>query len=83
MRRQHTLIAQCRIVLTAGVTLLLARDGAFKPEKCFSHLIFFSGRPNGKWKYDNNEENEDFDLSVQMPDGVYVLIDGVTVDEAK
>ena len=63
--------------------LLLATGGAFKPEECFSHLISFSWRPNRKWKYDNNEENEDFDLSVPMPDGVYVPIEAVTVDEAK
>ena len=63
--------------------LLLVTGGAFKPEKCFSHLISFSWRPNGKWKDDNNEENKDFDLSVPMPEGVYVPIEAVAVDEAK
>ena len=63
--------------------LLLANGGAFKPEKCFSHLISFNWRPNGKWKYDNNEENEDLDLSVPMPDSVCVPIEAVAVDEAK
>ena len=36
--------------------LLIATGGAFKPEKCFSHLVSFSWKPNGKWKYDNNSE---------------------------
>ena len=57
--------------------------GAFKPEKCFSHLISFSWRLNGKWKYDNNEEKEDFGLSVPIPSGVYVPIELVAADKAK
>ena len=29
--------------------LLIASGGAFKPEKCFSHLILFNWRPDGSW----------------------------------
>ena len=63
--------------------LLIASGGAFKPSKCFSHLISFGWKPNGQWKYDKNEENEELDFHVPMPDGSYVPIEPVGVDTAK
>ena len=49
--------------------LLTASEGAFKPNKCFSHLISFKCRADGRWKYKANEEDEKFDIYVPLPDG--------------
>ena len=34
--------------------LLLATGGALKPEKCFYHIISFSWKPDGTWRYEVN-----------------------------
>ena len=63
--------------------LLIASGGAFKPVKCFSHLISFEWTPDGRWKYSSNESKEEFDVAVPMPDGSSVTIDNLSVDTAK
>ena len=34
--------------------LLVAAGGAFKPEKCFAHLVSYGRRPSGDWFYEVN-----------------------------
>ena len=63
--------------------LLIASGGAFKPIKCFFHLMSFSWRPNGTWKYDANEMDEDLVIGVPMPDGTMVEIEHLSVDTSK
>ena len=63
--------------------LLIGSGGAFKPIKCFSYLVSFSFRPDGRWFYDKNELNEASDIAVPMPDGSMVPIEHCSVDTAK
>ena len=63
--------------------LLIAFGGAFKPEKCFSQLISFKWRADGRWEYEANEHDDNFDLLVPVPDGSYVHIEPVLVDTSK
>ncbi len=46
--------------------LLIARGGALKPAKCFYHLISFSRKPDGTWRYDDNHKNPAFQLHVPL-----------------
>jgi hypothetical protein len=50
--------------------LLLATGGALKPAKCFYHLISFIWRPNGTWRYADNEGREDLGIMVPLEDGL-------------
>ena len=63
--------------------LLIASGGAFKPPKCFYHLIYFCWNTDGSWTYENNEDLEDFNISVPMLDGSQVQIEHAAVDTAK
>ena len=63
--------------------LLIALGGALKPIKCFFHLISFKWKPDGRWLYEKNEENEDYDIGVPMPDGTYAQIEHASVDTPK
>ena len=63
--------------------LLVATGGAFKPVKCFYHLISFVWKRDGKWAYAHNEEREDLDIDVPLPDGSYAPIDHLSVDTAR
>ena len=63
--------------------LLIASGGSLKPEKCFYHLISFDWRGDGTWKYSKNEQEEEFDLAVPLPDGSQVYIEHASVDAAK
>ena len=47
--------------------LLMAYGGSLKPEKCFFYLISFVWKQDGKWSYDANELNEEFNMGVPMP----------------
>ena len=44
--------------------LLRATGGALKSSKCFFHLVSFQWRPDGTWKYDTNENNNEFRITV-------------------
>ena len=49
--------------------ILTVSGYAFKQPKCFYHLISFYRNTDGSWIYENNEDVEDFNISVSMPDG--------------
>ncbi len=59
--------------------LLLATGGALKPAKCFYHMISFSWKPDGDWKYDSNESLTDLSIVVPLADGTLALIDYLPV----
>ena len=63
--------------------LLIGTGGAFKPIKCFFHLISFVWKASGKWAYADNEANEELDLFVSMPDGTMAPIEHLSVAQGK
>ena len=63
--------------------LLIASGGAFKPPKCFYHLVSYGWKASGAWKYEANERNEELDIAVPMPDGSSVPIEHLSVDTAR
>jgi len=63
--------------------LLLATGGAFKPAKCFYHLIAFKWRGDGTWDYQDSTQNEELDIFVPMPDGSTAPIEHLGLDEGK
>jgi hypothetical protein len=63
--------------------LMIASGGAFKPETNSSYLISFKWQADGRWKYEANEQDDDFDLHVPLLDGSYVPIEPVSVDTSK
>ena len=63
--------------------LLIASGGAFKPEKCFFHLTSYQWRPDGSWRYENNEKDDELAIGVPMPNGTMVAIDHLSVNDAK
>ena len=63
--------------------LLIASGGAFKPPKCFYHLISLFWDTDRSLTYENNEDVEDFNISVPLPDGSQVQIEHAAVDTAK
>ena len=62
--------------------LLIATGGSLKPEKCFFHLISFTWKPNGTWKYDSNKDNDKFRVTVPKWDGLAAHIDHYSVNHA-
>ena len=69
--------------ISTWIQLLMASGGAFKPPECFYHLIYFLWNTEGSWSYEMNEDVEDFDIGVPMPDGSHVQIKHAAVDTAK
>jgi hypothetical protein len=61
---------------------LIASGGSLKPSKCFFHLVSFSWKPDGTWVYDSNEEDEEMQLEIPLPDGSSVPIRLCGVNEA-
>ncbi len=59
--------------------LLLATGGALKPAKCFYHMISFSWKPDGDWKYDSNESLPDLSIVVPLADRTFAPIDHLPV----
>jgi len=51
--------------------LLLATGGALKLIKCFFRLISFAWKEDGSWFYENNEEDEEFQVKVPLADGSF------------
>jgi hypothetical protein len=49
--------------------LLLATGSALKPAKCFYHMISFSWKPDGSWKYDPNNNVPELSILVPLTDG--------------
>jgi len=59
--------------------LLLATGGALRPAKCFYHLISFVWRPNGTWRYADNEGREDLGIMVPLEDGSLAAIEHMPI----
>ena len=59
--------------------LLIASGGAFKPPKCFYHLIYFCWNTDRIFTYENNEDVEDFNIRVPMTYGSQVQIENAAV----
>ena len=55
--------------------LLLATGGALKPAKCFYHLISFVWRPDGTWRYADNEGRADLGIMIPFEDGSLAAIE--------
>ena len=62
--------------------LLIATGGSLKPIKCFYHMILFVWSLYGRWNYEPNEEEEELDIAVPMPDGSSVAIEPVAVGKS-
>ncbi len=54
--------------------VLIATSGALKPSKCFYHLISFSWKPDGSWRYDQNEKKPELLIMVPLSDGSHAPI---------
>lgn len=63
--------------------LLIAAGGAYKPVKCFYHLISFKWDRKGKWAYEENHEKDEFEMKVPMPDGSMAVIDHLSITTPK
>ena len=63
--------------------LLMATGGAFKPAKCFFHLISFGWRRDGRWHYEENEKKAELEIKIPLPDGEEVAIEHLSVDTPK
>ena len=59
--------------------LLLTTGGVLKPTKCFYHMISFSLKPDGSWKYDFNDKVPELSIFVPLADGTLAPIDHVPV----
>ena len=59
--------------------VLIATGGALKPSKCFYHLISFSWKPDGTWKYDQNKKNPALSIMVPLADRSNTPIDHLAV----
>ena len=46
-------------------------------------MILFVWSADGRWKYESNEEDEELDIAVPMPDGSSVTIEHVAVGKSK
>ena len=62
---------------------LIASGGSFKPPKCFYHLISFCYNTDGSWAYKNDENLEDFHISVPVPYVSQLQIEHAAVDTAR
>ncbi len=60
--------------------LLIAMGGVLKPVKYFYHLISFSWKPDGTWRYDDNHKNPVFQLHVPLANGDMAPIEHLSVD---
>jgi hypothetical protein len=63
--------------------LLIASGGSYKPPKCFYHLISFKWDRNGRWSYEDNHSNPEFEMVVPMPDGTMEVIDHLPISKLK
>jgi hypothetical protein len=63
--------------------LLIGSGGSYKPEKCFYHLISFKWDRKGRWSYQENHKDPEFELVVPMPDGSTAKIDHLSVATSK
>ncbi len=54
--------------------LLIATGGTLKPSKCFYHHISFSWKPDGSWRYDQNEKKPELSIMVPLSNGSHAPI---------
>jgi hypothetical protein len=59
--------------------ILIATGDALKPAKCFYHLILFSWKPDGSWRYDQNEKKPELSIMVPLSDGSHASIEHLAV----
>jgi hypothetical protein len=59
--------------------ILIATGGALKPAKCFYHLISFSWKADGSWKYNDNEKHPDLSVMAPVEDGTSATIEHLPV----
>ncbi len=50
-----------------------------KPAKCFYHIILFSWRPDGSWRYELNETLNNLEISIPLADGSIARINHLPV----
>ena len=62
---------------------MIATGGAFKPVKCFYHLISFVWGRGGKWAYASNEGREDLEITVPLPGGLVEPIEHLSVTTSR
>jgi hypothetical protein len=59
--------------------ILIATGGALKPAKYFYHLISFSWKPDGSWRYNQNEKKPELSIMVPLSDGSHAPIEHLAV----
>jgi hypothetical protein len=55
-------------------SLLIATGGSLKPPKCFYYLINYKWDSNGDWSYVEQQDTEELELTVPLPDGTSSVI---------
>ena len=59
--------------------LLITTGESLKQIKYFYCVVLFIWSSDGRWKYEPNEEDEELDIAVPIPDGSLVTIEHVVV----
>ena len=62
--------------------LLIATGGSLKPAKFFFHLLSFTWKSDGTWKYDSNKVNDKFGVTVPKWDNLTARINHHGVNNA-
>ena len=79
-------VAEAHSALQASVRswggLLIASGGALKPVKCFSHILSFRWKSNGKWAYEANEKDPSKVIRVPTAEGDESAIANLSADTA-
>jgi hypothetical protein len=55
--------------------VLIATGGTLEPSKCFYHLISFSWKPDGSWRYDQSEKTPELLIMVPLSNGSHTPIE--------
>ena len=61
----------------------MASGGSLKPSKCFSHVISFDWKADGRWCYSPNDKKPELNTNVPMPGGSLEPIEHLGVNVAK
>jgi hypothetical protein len=59
--------------------VLIATGGTLKPSKCFYHLISFSWKPGGSWRFDQNEKKPELSIMVPLSNGSHAPIEHLEI----
>ncbi len=60
--------------------LLIATGGALKPAKCSYYVISYEWDNKGNWRYAQNQNRQDFSISVTLPDGTTSTLEHLAPD---